>query len=259
MKKLVLASAILGCAVASQAALVVFEDGFESGDFSKWSLIGSTDVSSIVTDPVYAGQYAAKMASPATSGPGRYANITPIVGSEPVTLEFYMKLGAMNANNRHYFEIRSYSGDAYGVGTLEQLIAIGAYNGTTNVIDGNGNVTTGTNTLKWQARTAFASYANNGWFQLDLAPNRTTDWTHFKIEIMPTTIQFYVNGIAGLAKPINRGGQYSLDSIVFSSRLTSAGVEAYFDNVMVTAVPEPTTVLGLAAGIGALALRRRRK
>lgn len=258
MKKLLLASFALSCAVASQA-IVVFEDGFETGDFSNWGLIGSTDVSSIVTSPVYSGQYAAKMASGATNGFGRYANITPIVGNEPITLEFYMKLGAMNTGNRHYFEIRSYSGDGYGSGTLEQLIAVGAYNATTNVIDANGNVSVATNTLKWQARTAYGGYANNGWFQLDQAANRTTEWTHFKVEISQTTLQVYVDGVAGLATPINRGGQYSLDCLVFSSRLTSAGVDAYFDNVKVTAVPEPMTLIGLGAGLGALVLRRRKK
>lgn len=261
MKKLLLASAVLSCAVASQA-VVVFEDGFESGNLSKWTVVG-TNLGSIVTDPVKSGTYAAKITPGTANSNGLYANVTPITGSDPVIFEFDLKLDSLNAGNRHFASIRSYSGDAYGSGSLEQVYAIGAYNAAANKIDANGTVTSSTaDTTRWYARVALPSslYANGGWFILDQAAVRSTNWTHFKIEIMPTTIQFYVDGVAGLATPLSRGNSGTIDSIAFSSFLTSAGVNAYYDNFSLTkqAVPEPMTLIGLGTGLGALVLRRKR-
>jgi hypothetical protein len=261
MKRLLSGLAAALAAASSQAG-VLFFDGFESGDFSMWDGITGTgsDPGSVQNTFVYQGNWAARMSGSTTTGVvnGRYKSIAPAVSSIPVIMDFYMKLGAAHSGNRHYAEIRSYSGDAYNTGSLEQLVAIGAYNGATNVVDAQGNITTSSSTLKWQARVAFASYANNGWFMLNMAANRTTDWTHFRMEILPTMVQFYVDGVAGLAVPINRGNTGSLDSIVFSSRLSSANIDGYFDNFQVTAVPEPGALAVLGVGALALLLRRRR-
>jgi len=268
MKKLILASAVLGCSVVSQAA-VVFQDGFETGDFSKWDGITGTgsDPGTIVTTPVYQGTYAAQMNGSTTSGVvnGRYKAVTPLAISETITFDFYMKLTNVSGNNRHYCEIRSYTNDTFG-GTLDALMAVGAYNAKTSKIDASGVVTydstgsTTTNLSKWQVRNAFAGYTN-GWFVLDQAPNRTLEWTHFEMVLTPTSLQVYVNGVAGLATPIARGVG-TIDSVVLGSRLSSTGnYNAYFDDIKLStaAVPEPMTLIGLITGLGALVARRRKK
>jgi len=46
---------------------------------------------------------------------------------------------------------------------------------------------------------------------------------------------------------------------VLDSGLSSSGIDLWVDDIQVTAVPEPATLLALGAGAGALLLRRRRR
>lgn len=255
--------------VGSANAVVVFSDGFESGDFSNWTGDASTveqEFPNVQGAVVHTGNFAAEMQ--ATDGPdtgtgttgvnGKYKTVSPIAANQVVTLTFWMKLAAANGNNRHWMELRSTTTGAY-TGSLDQLIAAGAYNGVTNVIDGAGNISTASSASKWQMRLALgAGYANSGWFQLNQAANRTTNWTKFEIVVMTTGVQVYVDGVAGLATPVSRGGAtWTADNVILGSRLTSSGVLGYFDDVSLTAVPEPGTWAAL--GIGALALARKRR
>lgn len=243
----------------------IWTSGFETQDFSEWTGLTSaeSEVQTIDSTQFQSGAFSAL--SPGTNIDGgtalnRYfANTGAIDAAQTFKLSFWMKLNAANAGNRHYAEIRSYAGEAYNTGALDQLIAVGAYNGATNIIDGAGAVTAGSNTGKWQARLAFGGYANAGWFQLNQAANRTTNWTKFEIEVAQSGVQVYVDGVAGLSSALTRGGAtWTADSIIMGSGLTSAGQTANFDNFSVDAVPEPASMLVLA-GVGAMIARRRRK
>lgn len=266
MNRVILSAAVLAFVAGAQAN-IVFSDGFESGDFSNWTGDGNAEpeVPTIVTDPVYAGTYAAAVSGTNTGGTAsaigrKYKTFTAVDASETLTFSFYLKLGAAATGNRQWAELRSYSNDTFG-GSLDQLIAIGAFNSTTNALDANNVVTTSTNTAKWQARVAFAGYANNGWFVLNQAANRTTDWTKFDVVVAPTGIEFFVDGVKGHEGTFSRGtvAGWTPDTVVLGSGLTSAGNSGYFDDVSVSTgvVPEPASMIAL--GIGALALVRKRR
>ncbi len=265
MNRVILSAAVMALVAGAQAN-IVFSDGFESGDFSNWTGDGNTEpeVPTIVTDPVYAGTYAAAVGGTNTGGGtgiGRkYKSFTAIAVTETVTFSYYLKLSAAAAGNRQWAEVRSYSNDTFGA-TLDQLVAVGAYNGATNVLDANNGVSTLSNTGKWQARVAFAGYANAGWFVLDQAANRTTNWTKFDVVIAPTGIEFFVDGVKGHNGVFSRGTSttWTPDSVVIGSGLTSASNTGYYDSVSLStaAVPEPASMVAL--GIGALAMVRRRR
>ncbi len=247
---------------AAGAHAQIWTSGFETQDFSEWTGLASAAADQPTIDSTYAHSGTFSALSPGAGAPnGYYKNIGAVDAALTTTLTFYMSLESLSPNSRHYSELRSYAGDAFATGALEQLIAVGAYNATTNVIDSSGNVTTGSSTAKWQARLAFGGgYANGGWFQLDQAADRTTDWTRFDIVVSPTEVQFYVDGVAGLATALSRGGDsWTADSVVMGSRLTSSGGwRANFDDFSVDAVPEPASMVVLA-GVAALVARRKRR
>jgi hypothetical protein len=235
-------------AVAIAPAQVLFSDGFESGNLSMWDASAPIGTVTVQNTEVRTGSFAATTAG--AVGSRAFANLSrPEAADEIVTLNFWMKLAATNVGNRHYAELRSYENGTFGSGALNQLYAIGAYNAAT---------VNGANTSKWQARIAFGAGVQ-GWYTLDQAADRTTDWTEFTLVLTPTTIQFYVDGVAGLAAPLGRGNTNPVDSLVMGSGLTSASVDGHWDDITVTAVPEPATMAALALGAVGMFARRRKK
>lgn len=267
MKKVLLAMLAVGSGVAAHAT-VVFQDGFETGDLSQWTGTTSTEPEDpfVQSTEFHSGAFAAAVPGANVSGTSaldrQYKNLGAIPTSQTITFSFWMKI-ALNGNNRQYAELRSYAGDAYNTGSLDQLIAVGAYNGATNSIDSLGNVTTASNGSKWQMRvTAGHSWttSNGGWFVLGAAANRTANWTKFDVVISPTSFSVFVDGVNGLAAPIpggRFGSSYTVDTLVMGSGLTSVTNTGYFDDFSVQAVPEPGTMAAL--GLGAMAILRRKR
>lgn len=263
MKRILLLTFAIATVSGAQA-MSVFSDGFESGDFSNWT--GTTTPAEpekpfVQNNVVHTGNWAAGVSGTNTGGGSgldrQYVSFAPVAASDDLTLTFWMKLDAASGNNRHYMELRSYVGDVFG-GTLDQLIAVGAYNGVTNAVDGSGGITTASNTNKWQMRLAFSGYANSGWFVLDQAANRTTEWTRFDLNVTTAGVNVYVDGVLGNASALSRGNSttWTADTLVLGSGLTSVGNNGYFDDINLEAVPEPATMVAL--GLGAAALMRKR-
>ena len=105
----------------------------------------------------------------------------------PLTMQFDFWLDSAGAPGwsgaRHVCEIRGYSGNAYASGTLENLLAIGMYNSSSDTFS----------TTRYQGRVL------NGvaWQTLDegSAPSRAAGWHQLKIVVRTSQILFYVDGI----------------------------------------------------------------
>ena len=163
--------------------------------------------------------------------------------ANPLTVEYWMYYAV--GGTRHYNEVRAYADGGFGQGALQQLVAAGWNNSVTapgEVFDGS----------KFQARVAFG--ANTGWFNLNGAgaPGRSEGWHKFTIQIRATDINVYVDDVLG--RSFTRGTLATFDSVVLGSRLTSANIGSWTDDLRV--VPEPAALLLLALG-GLAALRRR--
>jgi len=195
-----------------------------------------------------------KMPSPTANFTGRSAlnlggdfngtDANPLV----IAFDFYLSdAGAATLWNgaRHYVELRGYSGDAFGVGSLENLLAMGVYNATDAPDGAHSNV-------YYQGRVTFGS----GWSTLnDLGgPGRATGWHRLQIAVTSTQVQFSVDGV--LAEVESRPNALGFDNVVLGSDLTAAGHTAWVDNLSVVIVPEPASLALLA--LAGLFIRRRR-
>ena len=126
---------------------------------------------------------------------------------------------------------------------LNQIIAIGKYNGTA--------------TTKYSGRIAIGSI---NWFNLDAptSPDRSVGWHTMRIvgDGAPApTLTFYVDGKIGKQVTLTQAqGDVLMNWVQVGSNLTSA-TTANFDNVSVTPEPAPLGFLALA---GLAMLRRRR-
>lgn len=160
---------------------------------------------------------------------------------QPLIFEFMMYFDESASgspwNARNYCELRGYTGEGYGDGDLEALIAIGLYNATAD-------------SSKYQARVLFGGL---NWFDTTIDRMPET-WTKMTVKIMTDTVEVYVDDVLGGTSSRTAGVTY--DSIVIGSGLTSADVDAWFDDMSVYNIPEPATLSLLL--LGGLALMRRR-
>jgi hypothetical protein len=147
---------------------------------------------------------------------------------------------------RNFCELRAYDasggnegmpsvsgGAGYG---LQAIIALGLYN------------TPAAGTYDFRVYGGGA----NAWYSTGVA--RKAGWHKMTALIGSTAVNVYVDDVltntVTLKTPIP-----AFDGVVLGSGLTSAGYDAAFDNLSVASVPEPVTVLLLAAG--GLFTRRR--
>lgn len=179
-------------------------------------------------------------------------DITPVSGSDAQPLEWSFKFydSTQDANLRQFATIRD------NAPSLAQLVAIGAYNDTTstkNLFTGASVTTADLNTY-YACRVAFAPGPN--WFILNTegVPTRTTGWHELKAVFGDVTVDFYVDGLLGMADVpyAATAGTFTFDRVTVGSGLSSANGVGYYDDVTVAIVPEPS-ILGLGA-LGGLAL-----
>lgn len=149
---------------------------------------------------------------------------------------------------RNFCELRAYSasggnegmpsvsgGAGYG---LQSIIALGLYN------------TPNAGTYDFRVYGGGA----NAWLSTGVA--RTAGWHTMTALIGGTNVQIFVDNNLTNTVPLTTPIP-AFDGVVLGSGLTSAGYDAAFDNLTVASVPEPMSLLLLAAG--ALFIRRSRR
>lgn len=140
-------------------------------------------------------------------------------------------LGAPGWNGaRHFCEIRSYANGAYNDGALQELVALGVFNSTTNPFS----------TLFYQGRLAFTSGVN--WQTLNGeagAVGRSIGWHNLKVVISVSDAKFYVDDV--LSHVTAAPPTLTYDSAVLGGNLSAAGHTAWFDNFKVSLVPTGST------------------
>ncbi len=254
MRKL-LSVGLLSALATSAFAGSVLNETFDYVDDAAldavWNASGDND--SYVLDPNFGNPLPSYMLS---SPPGNFAGRQAInlggdfngTDANPLVMsfDFYLQDDGLGQNwngARHYVELRGYSGDAFGSGDLENLLAMGAFNNSDDGFDGT----------KYQGRVTFGS----NWNSLDDEAggiDRTTGWQNLSMMITGSEIRYRINGV--LAEVEARPNGFGFDSIVLGSDLTAAGWTAWVDNLSVEIVPEPTSLSLLALGCVALIRRR---
>lgn len=186
-------------------------------------------------------------------------DFTPVSGSDAQPLEWSFKFydSTQEANLRQFATIRD------NAPALAQLVALGAYNDTTLTKDlfTGASVTAADLNTYYACRVAFSPGPN--WFILNTpgVPTRSTGWHELKAVFGDTTVDFFVDGILGMAdvKYANAAGAITFDRVTVGSGLSSANGVGFYDDVSVVVVPEPATFALLGLGcLGLLAVNRRK-
>ncbi|HLN45507.1 MAG TPA: putative glycoside hydrolase [Candidatus Sulfotelmatobacter sp.] len=158
----------------SQSSSTTFQDGFETGDFSKWaSTYTTSDAIAEVYPFAYSGTYSARFKVPGSSGSRAYSYYKSYTGMSTVAVSMHVNTGDMPIEPwKSLWLVQAISGSG------SVLASYGIRN------DGGG--------AKWATSSqGVNSFATSG----------PTPWTWYKIDAYYTrsasgeTIAFYVNGI----------------------------------------------------------------
>lgn len=84
--------------------LAIFEDGFETNDFSKWSSTETGDGGAIITQDIvkHHGTYAAKLSTPVTASSYAFCQKTPLAVTSPFFMRSYIRWATTPDLNEKY-------------------------------------------------------------------------------------------------------------------------------------------------------------
>ena len=273
MKIKILATVVAALVISASSALAditIFSDNFDGyADQAAFNAVWNVSLApagvggTLTTELAYSPSQSIKSPGTATAYQAGH-DITPVWGTagQPLVWSFEFYDSTQAANLRQFGHLRDNSP------TLAQVVAMGAYNDVTATKDrhtGLSVTATDLNTY-YAVRVAFSPGPN--WFILNGpgAVTRSTGWHEMKAVFKDTTVEFFVDGVNGLSdlttSYASTAGAITFDRVLVGSGLSSANGAAYYDNVMVQVIPEPSSValcllggFGLAAGV---VLRRRK-
>lgn len=257
MKKISLAASvvfagIIWAAPGSHAAVLVQDnfDGYadQAAFLAAWPAVGATASGTLSTaqaqSPPNSINYAA---TPAQRNERTFTESgVPAADSIVVfSFDFYDANADLNPY-RQYANLQDGAGPSSG----GQLVSMGLNNNLISTAEG-GNY--------YMAR--ILGFNANAYFKLNDtgAPLRSTGWHNLAVEISPVDFKFYVDGILSETVLQSAAGSVlrSYDVVRLGSGLTSTS-EAFFDNVRIETVPEPSSSMVAVLGLSACLLRRRR-
>jgi hypothetical protein len=247
MRKLVLLSFVVALAPAALADYIEnFDSYLNQAAFEvAWPRVNPLYTMDLSQTFGYSDSQSVHGITPVSTSPKRnYHNLgAEYAGTDaqPLVFEFQMFLdpnaSTNTGNARNYCEIRGYTGAGYNDGSLQSLIAIGVYNTTVPADSTHYSARVSDSTANWFPTTALRVMQQ---------------WVNLKAEIMTSTVNIYVDGVLSGSATRTAGASY--DDVVVGSGVTSAGMDAFVDDMKVYNTPEPAGLALLALG---LLLRRR--
>lgn len=238
MREFLCTGMILLLVSASAHATVLLTEDWESGR-DGWFDFGTTLIPQLSDDQnaTPGGTYSLRTAdAPGTN----YQNAFDYDFAEPTAENWYVEFNFFdNGAMREYLQIRSFSRGGVS-GTVRQEIDFGVYH---YQVDPS----------KYCLRVKYGNA--EGWINTDV--DRTSySWRTLRVEQdFDGSLTFWVDG--ELAYESSTTAVYGVTNLRVGAALSN-GNGAYFDDIEVGIVPEPTVLLGLIAGVGLLARRQRR-
>jgi hypothetical protein len=245
-----LAVCLSGMTLSAGAQTILLNDNFDayanqSAFLAAWPAVGATPSGTLVSTQSVSGANSIHYSTVAQRNEKVIAETgVPTVNPIRFSVDFFDSNGAANPY-RQYVNLQDGSGPT-GSG---QLISLGLNNNLL-AADGGGNF--------YMARVL--GFNGGAYFKLndDPALVRTTGWHNLAVEITDTQFKFFVDGFLAEVVP-NSYTLRSYETVRLGSGLSSTQV-AWFDNVRIEIIPEPSAVaLALMGGLALLVVRIRRQ
>jgi hypothetical protein len=276
MKKLFLLVAIVALSVSSRAsATLLLQDGFDgyanqAAFQANWGVVGTLPSGTLSTAQSVSAPNSIRNVGTtvATAAERNQRSFTESGLPSPTNIirfsfDFYDSNAAASPHRNH-----SNLQDGASPSLSGQLISMGLNNNLLTTQDGGnyymarilGYTPTFAPPTSGPANPAPSSGAYFKLNNIAGAPLRSTGWHNLRVDITNTSFSFYVDGILSEVVP-NTFTLRSYDVVRLGSGLSNAGVEAYWDNVMVSAVPEAGSFIAMGLvglmSAGAVWIRKR--